>query len=209
MGRVTVKLDDGREVEAELPAGYTTEVAAAQRLATALSEGKRQLEAAQHRSLAAEIVAEGVRVGVRRALLTSPDASVPAPLVAMTSGYFARSETTDQWAVRRGDGFAYSARPTERAPYEGVGEFMDTWAALEGNKEFLNDERQSGPDLQVAGVVTLTPEQASDATTYNEALKRVGGDWAKIKVAGAESTRGDAAGRDAAGLKTSTRTIRP
>ena len=33
-----------------------------------------------------------------------------------------------------------------------------------------------------AGVVTLTPEQASDRGTYAEALKKVGGDHARIKV---------------------------
>lgn len=33
------------------------------------------------------------------------------------------------------------------------------------------------------GTVTLTPEQAGNAATYAEALKKVGGDWSKVKVA--------------------------
>lgn len=61
----------------------------------------------------------------------------------------------------------------------------DYAGAFEGTGGSGSGSRGGGGGGDAGGVITLTPEQAADANQYQAALKKVGGDYSKVKIASA------------------------
>jgi len=90
-------------------------------------------------------------------------------------GHFAVVEGFDDEGNPR---FKYSGNPKESgSPHMSVQEFVDQWVEDKENAHFVKRTRQSGPNLGEPGGgtgknVVLTPEQASDHTTYAKAQEQ-------------------------------------
>lgn len=117
---------------------------------------------------------------VKESLLQSPVAGATPPIVNMMASYFDFDPETGQWAVREGEGFAYSTEPTEDRPYMGVDEFLAKWSENEANADWVKDTRQRGPGAERkpggtptggAGDVRISYAEAQDAQTYRRARK--------------------------------------
>lgn len=153
-------------------------------------------EAAQQKEVAAlrrDQLTAAIRSAAARffkdALLNPPSQGAQPPIVAMIEPQFGFNDQTRTWHVKAGEGFAISAEPQKYGVYKTPEEAVAELAKNPAYKDFLRVETQEGPGVQgggaggsAAGTVVLSPEQASDAGTYQAALKQVGGDYSKVVI---------------------------
>lgn len=124
---------------------------------------------------------------VREGLLKSPGKGRPAPIVTLLEDAFAYDEDSNEFFVADGDNFVISGSGV--STYKTVEEFVQEWVADKANTDWVrpgqagSDARGGASSTRVAGDVVLSQEEASNARVYAEALKRVGGDHSKIRVA--------------------------
>ncbi len=144
------------------------------------------------RGMHKEIIAAYASVGAKQALLKGEDPKSLAPIVALRAGRYGYDPRTENFYVRNpaGDGFVISSKATEQAPYVTIQEDAEQWAGNKNNAEFIQQGRQTGAGLGATaaggagdGTITLTPEQHGNPAEYERALKAVGGDYSKIRVA--------------------------
>lgn len=120
--------------------------------------------------------------GVKKALL-------PA-VVGMLRDRFGYDDEADDFFVedpKTGDPMISSG--SGKNTYKDINEFVQEFVEQSENAEYLDRQTQGGPGVSgsrrpggEAGTVTLTAEQASDASVYNQALQKVGGDHSKVKI---------------------------
>jgi len=155
------------------------------------ADNKAQIERLTIRGLHKEIVAEAAAAGIKPALLKSmDDVKGTPPIVAMTQNRYRYDPATDGYYVRDGEGYKYSSKATKDEPYMTIREDLEAFARNKDNAELIVTNRQGGPGLGATGggggggdgSVMLTPEEYTNPQTYEAALKRVGGDYAKVKV---------------------------
>lgn len=169
-------LEKARELSPEQIEAITTrtrkaEVEPLQKLLEAAS-GER--DSLRRSSLVSQILqaASGV---ARENLMKSPVENGEPPIVNLLGAYFGYEPETGSFAVKEGDGFKYSGKPSATNPYMGVTEFMETWAGDKANAAFVQDNRQGGPNLastethHPGGSVILTRAQARNAQNYQKA----------------------------------------
>ena len=136
-----------------------------------------------------EILVACRAVKVHPRLLTPMIAGRPAPIVLMLEDLFQWDEASGAFYVSDGkDGFVLSTSPDIEQTYMSIAERVWEWAADPENAVFLEprwNRRFGRPvGLPQRGTIVLSHEQASDGATYQDALKRVGGDHSKITVYG-------------------------
>lgn len=116
-----------------------------------------------------------LRAELERALIAAGvKSSVAGRIAALEAGRFAFDETTEMFALRKGDGFDYSSKATSERPYKGVEEFAKEWAEDKDNADFVQRQSQSGPGLggmggQKAGVVQISRADARNHTKFKAA----------------------------------------
>lgn len=174
----------GKQLEAAQAEWRTRE------LTPALETAKRyegEVQSLRQAKLTDAIIAAAAKAGVLPPLLSGERPPIAA-LVGTDS--FAFDEKTRQWFVKSADGFAISSQPTANQPWRTVDEHVVEWTKKPENKPFVGVVTQGGSNLgggsagaSTEGVITLTAEQGSDFGTYQAALKQVGGDNSRVKVA--------------------------
>jgi hypothetical protein len=161
----------------------------------AAQQANGRIEKLLLRDLHNQIATAAADVGIQESLRKSPVDGQAPPIVHMLAQYFGYDEKTDGWAVKtQGSdgqpGYAYSAKPTDANPYQGVREFMSQWAGDEANKQFVVDQRQRGPGMRGdgptgekrGGVVQISFEDSQNAQTYREAKAKAEKAGATIEI---------------------------
>lgn len=161
-----------------------------------LQEKEDREQALLVRDLERQILQAAADSGVLRSLLKAPARGKPAPIVSMLEDTFAYDAETGEFYVADGDSFVLSTSADKSTTYKGVDEYVKEWASQKENADFLQPG-QRGPGMGGqgdrggprggTGSVVLTPEEAGNYATYQDALKRVGGDHSKIIVRAAGS----------------------
>jgi len=147
---------------------------------------KGEVETLRRSQLKAAIRAAGARF-FKDVLLTPPVAGASSPLETMLEPAHGFNESTRSWHVKGADGFAISSDPQKYGVYKTPEEAVAELAKNPAYKDFLRVETQDGPGLQGGGTggegrIVLTREQAGNAVVYADALKKVGGDHARLVV---------------------------
>jgi hypothetical protein len=107
------------------------------------------------RSLTTDIVQAAAAAGIRKNMIEPLQEGAEPPIVNMLKDYFSYDEKNDYWAVRNGEGFAYSSNPTDSRPYQGAREFIESLKKNQTWADFFEDNRQRGASYsgkQQAGV---------------------------------------------------------
>lgn len=162
-------------------------------LKTQLEQAALRTEKLVQRGLDKEILRSATLAGMKKEFVK--DAPGRKPLaVAMFDGLFKFDPETEDYYVRDGQGFAFSAKATKDKPYMTIGEYMEQFANEKENAAYFEPTKQNGPGLNRGGAgeegarngeVVLTEEQARDGPTYQAALKSVKGDYSRIRVVAA------------------------
>lgn len=133
------------------------------------------------RVLVSEITRAAAELGVRKAYLKPTVSGGLPPIVAMFRDTFAYDTETESWYVRKGDGFAFSAKPDDGAPYKTVAEFFGDLAGSKEHADFFEaGGGQTGPGARTGGMggngrggeVRITRADASIKSKYDAAEKR-------------------------------------
>jgi hypothetical protein len=124
-----------------------------------------------------DILAAAAEIGIKKEFLQPLSPGAPAPFVEMVGKLFGFNEEHDDFFVRNGEDWAYSANPAEaKVPYKTIGEYLTKdFIKTPQAKMFLTDDRQRGAGLQGAGRgsqtgnVVLTATDARDPAKYRAA----------------------------------------
>lgn len=106
-----------------------------------LTKAEEKASRILRKQLISDLTAALIQAGVKKSV---------APRIAemeANSGRFGHDETTEMWAVKDGDGFAFSTKASKERPYKGVDEYAAEWAGDKSNTDFIEDTRQRGPNL--------------------------------------------------------------
>ena len=145
-------------------------------LQTQVDEGKTRTSTLLGRMKASEIVAAAAAAGVKERFLNPSAPGQEAPIVSMLSSLFRfDGEHNEYFVSKNPETFEITSDPKALLPYKTISEYVVGWAALADNKDFVDVNAQTGPNLGTPGVtttgkdVTITREQAEDFATYEKA----------------------------------------
>jgi hypothetical protein len=107
-----------------------------------LEEAGGKLTTTRKKQLVSELethlIAGGVDKGIARRLAE----------VEVNRDVFGFDEEHEGWAVKEGDGFAFSPNATKERPYKGVEHFAADWVKDKANAPFVTGQQQKGPGVQ-------------------------------------------------------------
>jgi hypothetical protein len=142
-----------------------------------LSKAQAKITKLTGSKLERDIVAAAVEAGVKKQFLTPLAAGQAAPIVTILRDVFGFNDEHDDFFVKQGDEFAYSANPAEsKVPYKSVAEYITKdFTKLPHAKDYLEDVRQRGAGLNGGGSqggsgnIRLTRKDAYDVQKYRAA----------------------------------------
>lgn len=120
-------------------------------LSRRLTEREKEIEEMRGGQLTSEMLQVAARLGVKPRYLEPAAPGAEPWIVAATRNVFGFDGKSKGWAVRDGEGFAFSANATASKPYKTVEEYLKEWAGRKENAEFLNVTTQRGTNFGDAG----------------------------------------------------------
>lgn len=145
-------------------------------LSEQLKQTSTEAEALRRDKLRGDILAAAAKLGVKAPFLNAPSDETPAPIVAWLESVFGYDAKSRTWAVKQGDGYAFSGKATSARPYKGVEEFLAEWAQNPANAEFINAPSQGGPGMgkpsgSKGNTVSISRADARIKSKWDAAMK--------------------------------------
>lgn len=155
------------------------------------AKDNEQINGLLRRDLQRAILQAGQQHGIRPELLKALIKGKASPFVALIEDEFGYDEEGGEFYLSDGkEGFVYSS--AKDSTYKGVDEFVSEFVADAANADWVVPQGQGGAKSgsgnkgggKQPGEIWLTQAEASDGATFTDALKKVGGDYTKVKIRG-------------------------
>jgi hypothetical protein len=104
-----------------------------------LTKATTTLQTDRQRTLKSSLETELLKAGVKK--------SIASRIAEIEANRFGFDDKSGQFAVKDGEGFAFSTKATQDRPFKGMDEFAAEWAGNKENVDFVESTTQGGPHI--------------------------------------------------------------